>query len=514
MIDRLYEAFHRPGTPSYRIVDGVVWFLIVLSITFVFVEGWLDAQLDPTDLTVALPEQTRAVYARALWALDWADFAVLIIFGIEIGLRVALFRPPALQFFNLHPSNRLQVQIRGRIGYCLQPLTMIDIITVAAVVPALRGLRALRLLRLLRTSRFFRYSSPFLSVQRAFQDNALLYSFAVSFVGVVTTLGGFIFWQVERHDNEGISTLGDGMWWAIVTLTTVGFGDIAPVTTLGRVVAAAVMLLGMFTLATFAGIVGNTLLRAVLSIRQEQFRMSNELNHIVICGYDGGSRMLLDALIAEINFDVSGVTILAEGERPGDLPPQFRWVSGDPTKESEMDKVRVQYAAAIIVVGHRSDKPQIADATTIMTVFTVRRFMDKNAPPHKRANRLYIVAEILEEENVDRARAAGADEVIETTRLGFSVLAHAISQPGTAHVMSGIAAPDQPSLFIGKVPEGLGASSFSDIATQLRADASVLLVGFRKYGEQTDHINPPDSASIAQNDALIYLSDKPVLPPA
>jgi hypothetical protein len=68
-------------------------------------------------------------------------------------------------------------------------------------------------------------------------------------------------------------------------------------------------------------------------------------------------------------------------ERPRDLPPDFLWVEGDPTKESELDKVRLTHAAAVIVSGARDISPQAADAATILTVFTIRAYMNRHRKP-------------------------------------------------------------------------------------------------------------------------------------
>ena len=113
-----------------------------------------------------------------------------------------------------------------------------------------------------------------------------------------------------------------------------------------------------------------------------------------------------------------------------EVPHQFTWVSGDPTKESELDKVRLDHASAAIIVGSRDMIPQQADAITILTAFTIRRYLRQKDSHGHRVRPLYIVAEVLDAENVDHARTAGADEVIETNRLGFSLLAHAIVMPG------------------------------------------------------------------------------------
>lgn len=100
-------------------------------------------------------------------------------------------------------------------------------------------------------------------------------------------------------------------------------------------------------------------------------------------------------------------------------------MQGDPTKESELNKVRIDRAAALVVAGARHVSPQQADAITLLTLFTIRSYLKAQRSAKRRFHPVYVVAEILDSENVDHARTAGADEVIETRRLGFSLLAHA-----------------------------------------------------------------------------------------
>ena len=496
LLDALHGAFHRPELRTHTVLHGVLWVLIALSVLLVVVE--LFVPLPPTVFT----------------AIQGADLVLLGVFWVELILRVATYRPPAVAFFHHTPTGRLAEQVWGRIRYCATPLILIDIVTVLAVVPALRGLRILRLLRLLHGTPLLRYGTPLQGTARAFSENRLLYMGAFSLLGGATVLGGISLWALERGaEGSGVTRLADAIWWAIVTLTTVGYGDISPVTPLGRIVGAVLMVSGMFLLALFAGIVGQSLLSSVLTLREEQFRMTDYTGHIVICGYDPGARMLLDAVAREVGDAPREIVVFALGDRPRDLPPRFAWVSGDPTKESELGKVRIANAESVIVVGSRGVRPQQADASTILTAFTLRSFLGKSKAAARRKVPLYIAAEILDEENVAHARAAGADEVIETTRLGFSLLAHTVTMPGTAAVVSTVAAAGAHSLYVGGTPDGVVLPlAFGELAAAVRAVCPVLLIGLRDPGGQ-DHVNPDDDEVVTEAHGLLYLAEAAVLPP-
>jgi voltage-gated potassium channel len=491
----VYAAFHKPGTKVFRITQGLVWGFIALSVAiFVF-----DLVLPPG-------------YPGGEF-LDLVDRAVLWVFAVEIFLRVLSFRPPALDLFELNTLSRIRHHILGRLRFCFRPLILIDILTVSALIPALRGLRAVRLLRLLYTTKVFRYANPYKGLFRSFRENALLFSFGFSILGTTTVLGGVSIYLIEAGENETIHTLGDGIWWALVTLTTVGFGDISPVSVLGRVVGGILMVSGILMLALFAGIVSQTVLSAVLTVREEQFRMSSTYKHVVICGYDSGAQMLLDTIQEEFDPEETDILIFSEGSRPNDLPAEFTWVNGDPTKESELDKVRLTHAEAVIVVGPRTLLPQTADARTILTIFTIRSFLERRKIAHIRRKPLYIVAEILDAENVRHARAAGADEVVETTRLGFSLLTHAIRMPGTSAVMGLLATAGVLSVFTCRVPSSFSLpASYGEVARLLKSDYSAILIGIRDAKSGKSLLNPADSVEVAESHSLIYLAETAVLP--
>ena len=273
------------------------------------------------------------------------------------------------------------------------------------------------------------------------------------------------------------------------------------------------MVSGMFLLALFAGMVGTSLVSAVIGVRDEQFRMSGYIGHIVILGYDRGSEMLLDTIDQEMTAHTVEIVILAGTERPLAVPPRFAWVQGDPTKESELEKVRLQHANKAIVVGSREDAPQKADAVTILTLFTVRSYMDKLGRGDKRTVPLYVVAEILDQENVGHASAAGADEVIETNRLGFSLIAHSISVPGSGTIMSMVASSGSQSLYVGPwspPADGPQPVCFEEWQHEVKVATGALVIGVRD-DQGRDMLNPAATLAVAPGAGLIYLAPGPVL---
>lgn len=479
----LHAAYHRPSTVAYQWVEWAGWILTLASIALVVLELVLDPSLG-----------SSTAFLRA-------DQVLVSLFALDLVLRVASAFPTELHVYSGSPAYRLYAHVSARVRLLFSPLVLIDLITVLSFIPALRALRALRLLRLARGVRFFRFADPVRGLFRAFEESWLLYSATFGFLLSAVVIGGVSLYLLERGANPGIATLADGLWWALVTITTVGFGDITPRTTLGRAVGVVVMVSGMFTLALAAGVVSVTFLGVVTRLREEQFRMSDHTNHVVVLGYDSGASMLLDALLQELGAADKEIVLMGQGERPSSLRSEFSWVPGDPTKEVELAKAKISAADTVLVVAPRAAMPQAADARTLMIVFTVRAFLSQREGP-RRKRPVYLVAEILDGENVAHARTAGADEVIETTRLGFSMMAHAVRAKGTARILSQVASAGALSMYIGRA--AVQAKIYREATDELREAHDITVIGVRTANKV--ELGPEPRTPVGPETEWVYLA--------
>ena len=494
----LRQAFHHPETRVYVVVETSVFALIAISILILILE--------------ALPflgEAPRRV-------LDVADKVILVLFALELVVRVATVRPRVLELLPHTPSQRLFEELRARLVFMAQPMILIDLITVLSLFSGLRALRAVRLLRLLRTLKFFRYADPLRAGTAAVRDNSLLYVMGILFFGGFVVVGGLTMYFAELGvEGSDIHSLGDAMWWALVTITTVGYGDITPASGMGRVVASILMLAGMFCLATFAGIVGHTLLSNLMTIRKEQLRMSNRTGHIVVLGYESSALPLLETLIEEFPSGDEPMVIFSLLEPVGEIPDRFTWVPGDPTKESELDKVRLAYARAAVVMGRgRGRNMADADAVTLLTLFTIRSYMHKkDREGLKRRIPLQVVAEILDPENVQHATVSGADEVVQTARLGLSVLGHTVAMPGTGTALNIVVSDPSQKMFVGPVGETLDEvpPTYRDLLAVMKEKHDVLVMGVQDPSTEIVTLNAAADRQIFRETRILYLATR-ILP--
>lgn len=128
----------------------------------------------------------------------------------------------------------------------------------------LRSIRVLRMLRLFRIFKILRYSKAITRFHLAFKsikEELVLFVFTAAILVFVASIG--IYYFENKAQPEHFASFFHALWWSIVTLTTVGYGDVYPITTAGRVFASVVMLIGIGVVAVPSGLIASALTRIV-----------------------------------------------------------------------------------------------------------------------------------------------------------------------------------------------------------------------------------------------------------
>lgn len=202
------------------------------------------------NVLAVIMETVEPVYAAyALW-FDAFDTFSVIVFSVEYVIRVWT-----------SVESRKFAGRGGRLRYMLTPMAVIDLL---AILPFYLGLifgadlRILRALRLLRVFKLTRYSSAMNMLLDVLKEEAgpLAACFFILFILLVVTASGA--YLVERDlQPDDFGSIPDAMWWALVTLTTVGYGDVTPLTLVGRIFGGAVTVIGVGMAALPAGILAS-----------------------------------------------------------------------------------------------------------------------------------------------------------------------------------------------------------------------------------------------------------------
>ncbi len=231
----LLEAGHT-GNRAARACDWVMITLIVANVAAAVL------------VTV---DSLRASYGKAF---DYFEIFSVAVFTVEYLLRLWVCVE--------HPSIRPLGPVKGRVKFALGPFALIDLLAIlpfylAFFLPA-ADLRVLRIFRLLRLLKLARYSPALATLWRVLIDERRALAAAlVIMLGLLTLSAAAMYYAERQSQPELFSDIPSAMWWALATLTTVGYGDVVPITPLGRAIGGLVMLFGLGMFALPIGIIAS-----------------------------------------------------------------------------------------------------------------------------------------------------------------------------------------------------------------------------------------------------------------
>jgi voltage-gated potassium channel len=167
-------------------------------------------------------------------------------------------------------SDKTKEDKKERINFAFSTLGIIDLV---AIIPFylpfifpfdLRIVRILRLFRLLRIFKLSRYSKSLKTIQYIFKETKAELSITVFVTFVLMILSSTLMYYIE-HDAqpEKFASIGDAVWWAVATLTTVGYGDVYPVTALGKILSGIIALIGIGFVALPTGIISSAFIEKI-----------------------------------------------------------------------------------------------------------------------------------------------------------------------------------------------------------------------------------------------------------
>ncbi|MEM8523043.1 MAG: ion transporter [Bacteroidota bacterium] len=224
--DRIHEIIFEADTPEGKRFDVIIMILIVASVLTVMLESVSVIQWQ---------------YEEVFYIIEWI---FTIIFTIEYILRL----------YSVRYTWRYATSFYGVIDLLAIIPTYLSIFFMGS--QSLLVIRALRLMRVFRIFKLGQFMSEGMIIVKAMKASRVKISIFLFFILIVVTIIGAVMYLVEgTFDNTGFTSIPKSIYWAIVTLTTVGFGDITPQTSLGQFLSAVVMILGYAVIAVPTGIV-------------------------------------------------------------------------------------------------------------------------------------------------------------------------------------------------------------------------------------------------------------------
>lgn len=221
---KLHEVIYGTHTPAGKFFDIVLLIVILYSVIIVMLESVPRFDDDYHNF------------------LDISEWVVTILFTIEYALRIICIRKPSKYIFSFFGIIDFLSTIPKYLSY---------LVVGSQYFAALRALRLLRVFRILKLVRFVGESNNLIRALSASRTKIFIFVF---FVLIISILLGTIMYLVEGPEN-GFYSIPHSVYWTIVTLTTVGYGDISPQTGLGQLIATFVMIIGYGIIAVPTGIV-------------------------------------------------------------------------------------------------------------------------------------------------------------------------------------------------------------------------------------------------------------------
>jgi voltage-gated potassium channel len=300
--------------------------------------------------------------------------------------------------------------IKKKIAYMLTPLAIIDLL---AILPSYRPLRVLRIFLLFRLFKLFRYSRNIQAfanviVQKRFELGTL-----AIFAGFIVITSSAAIYIYEGSINPKIDSYFHAIYWSIVTISTVGFGDITPQTTEGIVITLVLILAGISVLAFLTSIVVSAFDEKLSEMRENRIfgEVEKMKDFVLVCGYgrvgEVVARFLNDDNDKFVVIDIDEKTIETAKSRG------LKALKGDATQSKLLQDLGVGSRVSKVVCVSGSDKTNIFIAITA-------RSLDKNVS---------IISRVEDRENRKKFLLAGANYVFTPYEIVGVVGLEYIKQP-------------------------------------------------------------------------------------
>ncbi len=321
------------------------------------------------------------------------------------------------------------------------------------------------------------------------------------FAASLNLLFGAAFYYAERGVQEHLS-MGDAIWWSMVTMTTVGYGDYYAHTFLGRyIISYPCMLLGIGIIGYLVGTVANTLLDWSARRRRGEVKI-NLRNHIIICNFPSEEKVL------ELQRELQAIPVHAKSEcvlvcdNLRELPPSlvkagFHFVFGSCSSEEVLRRANILHCAGVVILAEDPNNARSDDRT-----YTTGSLIELISRESGRA--IKTVVEMVSEKSLRTMERTNVDGIVSTDGVASCLLAMEFQNPGVGAAVNQIITASRGSqLYLHRTSRTGPLVEFQRRALDTLANLQIIGV---VQGEKT-LVNPDKRLVIADGDTLIVLAE-------
>ncbi|MCB0171596.1 MAG: NAD-binding protein [Anaerolineae bacterium] len=294
--------------------------------------------------------------------------------------------------------------------------------------------------------------------------------------------------------EPGVGLL-DAMWWSIVTLTTVGYGDIYPQTIGGRFIALVIMFGGIGVLAAFSATMASILVDRKL--KEDRGMNTFKLKgHIILCEWNYKARNVVEELRADPQTATTPVVLIANIEQKPLKDENLFFIQGNVNDET-LERANLAQADTVVILGDEKIDASTRDAKVILTTLTIESLNPK----------AYTIAELIDRENIRHCKRANVDEVVVASELGSSLIAQTTLDHGLASIISEILRTNDGSeLYRVPVPPSLIGKTFKEAFITIKENHNGIVLAVYKDSQKRAIVNPSMDYVFETTDHLIIVT--------
>jgi len=289
-----------------------------------------------------------------------------------------------------------------------------------------------------------------------------------------SSLGVYYFERARVDSNIG--SLWDGVWWAVVTMGTVGYGDKYPITTGGRIVGLILIFAGVGLMSLFTATIASIFVEKKLK-EGRGLETVKEKDHIVICGWNQHTEEVLQVLTTYGTIDDTPIILINE-LTVDDIDSfklkynkyNLKFLRGNYVHEDVLLRANITKAKFALIMADTSGSHPLdrIDERTTLATLTIKSIAPK----------VKTIAELLDGENRQHLKRANVDEIIVRGEHVGSLLASAINSPGLPKIFSSILSlTDTNKLWRVEIPRSFIGRTFKELSTFYREKQHAILLG-------------------------------------
>jgi len=475
----LWGMLHDSDNPHKRYLDSLMIFLILTSVGILVYE-------------VRNPVPT--------WMDTYDIYIVSVIFLLEYLLRFWVYNDLHINIIEEYDQSQflrkpfslwtpVKKTLKGKAEYISSPSAIIDLL---AILPAYRPLRILRIFVLFRVFKLLRYTKSINQFVEVLANKRFeLYTLLFLLIFIVFTAGIAIY-VFEETSNPDIKTLFDAFYWAMVTISTVGYGDISPVTHQGKAISMFIIISGIGMISFATSIIVSAFSEKLDELKENRIieDASKSDSFLVICGYGQLAKMFLRQ---NPNLDTSYVVLDKDPNRVKEaIKDGYNAINDDASRYEVISRFDVSYSQVTVLCLTNSDVENIYIALNAKSL----------------SRKIKVVARATNDNMKRKFELAGVDHILSPSGVANVMLNTAISQPTMYNaiyaILTGKDVANIDEIHI-RACSKLSGLSVADVDFKSH---KMLFLGIQRGIDGEFLFNPPKSFILGNDDVLVVMGLK------